>query len=156
MSKNFPEYIVTNRLNMAGCDCFLVDVSPTNPVIIAGRRKTYIRNRLFSWGAPLIVVRICVALQLTSTGNVAYGEFYTFILLSRAQHYSRVQRPRPFWSTPKYLNLWAEYSTQLKQSHFCTIRCIFFLYFICISLYFTSTGVTLHDTTLHYITVCWQ
>ncbi|KAJ7312522.1 hypothetical protein OS493_039641 [Desmophyllum pertusum] len=50
-----------------------IDVSPSNPLVIAKRRKGYIRYSLFSWGFPLVVVGMCVMLQLTNTGNVAYG-----------------------------------------------------------------------------------
>ena len=129
---------------------FLVDVSPTNPAIIAGRRKSYIRNRLFSWGAPLIVVGICVALQLTSTGNVAYGEFYT--LLSRAQHYSRVQRPRPFRSTPiksqplvGVLNKTETIALLHNSVHF------FFVFHLYFSLFYMHRCyATRHYITLHY------
>ncbi|KAJ7380756.1 hypothetical protein OS493_007133 [Desmophyllum pertusum] len=49
------------------------DVNPSNPSVIAKRRKRYIRYSLLSWGFPLVVVGICVVLQLTNTGNVAYG-----------------------------------------------------------------------------------
>ncbi|KAJ7393943.1 hypothetical protein OS493_003612 [Desmophyllum pertusum] len=48
-------------------------VDLNNPLVIAKRRKSYIRYSFFSWGFPLVVVGICVTLQLTNTGNVGYG-----------------------------------------------------------------------------------
>ncbi|KAJ7376542.1 hypothetical protein OS493_033998 [Desmophyllum pertusum] len=50
-----------------------LNVDLHNPVVIAERKKSYIRHSLFSWGFPLVIVGICVALQLTNTGNVGYG-----------------------------------------------------------------------------------
>ncbi|KAJ7394165.1 hypothetical protein OS493_003844 [Desmophyllum pertusum] len=51
-----------------------LNVDLHNPVVIAERKKSYIRHSLFSWGFPLVVVGICVALQLTTnTGNIDYG-----------------------------------------------------------------------------------
>ena len=46
-----------------------------NPLAINARRTSYIRGSVFSWGLPLLVVVICVALQMTNTGNVRYGKF---------------------------------------------------------------------------------
>ncbi|KAJ7353741.1 hypothetical protein OS493_032611 [Desmophyllum pertusum] len=50
-----------------------LNVDLHNPLVIAERKKSYIRYSLFSWGFPLLVVGICVTLQLTNTGNVGYG-----------------------------------------------------------------------------------
>ncbi|KAJ7389538.1 hypothetical protein OS493_030923 [Desmophyllum pertusum] len=46
---------------------------PVNPLVIAKRRKGYIRYSLFSWGFPLVVVGMCVMLQLTNTGMLLTG-----------------------------------------------------------------------------------
>ena len=45
-----------------------------NSLVINARRTSYIRGCVFSWGFPLVVVGICVALQMTNTGNVRYGK----------------------------------------------------------------------------------
>lgn len=61
------------------CSYFLVfhvAMDPRNPLVIAERKKAYVRNSLFAWIFPCIVVGICVALQLCQTGNVNYGEFF--------------------------------------------------------------------------------
>lgn len=53
---------------------FRQDVDLSNPFVINARRTSYIRDSVFSWGFPLVVVGICVALQMTNTGNVRYGK----------------------------------------------------------------------------------
>ena len=54
---------------------FRLDVDLNNPLVIAKRKKSYIYSCVFSWGLPLVAVGTCATLQLTNTGNVAYGEF---------------------------------------------------------------------------------
>ena len=51
-----------------------------NPLIIAQRRKSYIRCSFLAWGLPVIVVGTCLTLQLTKTGNVGYGELIFFLM----------------------------------------------------------------------------
>lgn len=45
-----------------------------NPLVIAGKRRAYIRYSIFCWVMPVIIVTVCVLLQLTTTGNATYGE----------------------------------------------------------------------------------
>lgn len=54
---------------------FRLAVDLHNPLVTNARRTSYIRGSVFSWGFPLVVVGICVALQMTNTGNVRYGKF---------------------------------------------------------------------------------
>ncbi|KAJ7388678.1 hypothetical protein OS493_036394 [Desmophyllum pertusum] len=50
-----------------------LNVDPHNPLVIAKRKKSYIRYSVFTWGFPIVIVGICLTLQLTNTGNVGYG-----------------------------------------------------------------------------------
>ncbi|KAL9960660.1 hypothetical protein ACROYT_G034146 [Oculina patagonica] len=50
-----------------------LNVDLNNPLVIAKRKKSYIRSCVFAWGLPLVAVGICVTLQLTNTGNIGYG-----------------------------------------------------------------------------------
>ena len=53
---------------------FRLAVDLHNHLVIAQARKSYIYSCVFSWVFPLVAVGTCVTLQLTNTGNVAYGE----------------------------------------------------------------------------------
>lgn len=68
---------------------FLV-VNPGDPVVMAGRRKEYIRCCYLCWGIPIVVVGICVALQLTAIGNVGYGELTGAYKLELHNEYMKV------------------------------------------------------------------
>ena len=55
--------------------CFAcLGVNPSNPLDVARQRKAYICYSLFCWGIPFVAVGTCLALHLTNTGNVVYGE----------------------------------------------------------------------------------
>ena len=54
--------------------CFNLGVNPSNPLVADRQRKAYICYSLFCWGIPFVAVGTCLALHLTKTGNVVYGE----------------------------------------------------------------------------------
>ena len=53
-----------------------VDIQIVNaPLTHEQRRRTYIRNCLFCWGLPFVIVGICVVLEVINIGNTSYGEY---------------------------------------------------------------------------------
>lgn len=61
-------------LNVSFLTLFHKALDNRNPLVIAGKRRTYIRYSIFCWVMPVIIVTVCVLLQLTTTGNATYGE----------------------------------------------------------------------------------
>ncbi len=70
-----PKLLVKRVVN------FCIGVNPHSPVVLARQRKAYIRDSMFVWGIPFVVIGICVALQFANIGNVGYGENILFQLL---------------------------------------------------------------------------
>ena len=50
-------------------------MNPVNLVVLTEKKKEYIVYSLICWGVPFVTVGICVTLQFTKIGNVAYGKF---------------------------------------------------------------------------------
>ncbi|CAH3046868.1 unnamed protein product, partial [Porites lobata] len=48
------------------------NANPTNPLVIAQQKRWYIGYSVICWGLPIVAVGVCMALQLTDTGNVGY------------------------------------------------------------------------------------
>ena len=61
-------------LNVSFLILFHKTLDNRNPLVIAGKRRAYIRYSIFCWVMPVIIVTVCVLPQLTTTGNATYGE----------------------------------------------------------------------------------
>ena len=51
-------------------------------LVIAQQKRWYIGYSVICWGLPIVAVGVCMALQLTDTGNVGYGELTAYRMLS--------------------------------------------------------------------------